>query len=670
MHCHFGSPPFGSLRTRQMSNHIEHRAAKSTTHSLTIMATAASRPSSSSQTPVLISGAGPVGLMAAIMLTRLGVRCRIIERDMTISSMSKALSIHARTLEIFEQTGLIDRFLAKGHPISQFNFYFNDTLSQIPGLVNSISHYDYALFIEQAKTVSILNGELETQGLKVERGWELMETRVVDEGGKTWVETTIRRALDGTNTRSTESNIVGVVELDAEQVDKEYETEIVRSEYLIAADGGKSVVRHKVNIPFIGRTLDNTVILFDGQVETDLDISNITVINGRNNKTMNVFPLSNGQVRIMVDASELDPKQELTLEAFAKIAQAAAYPAKFLITSSSWLTFYKVNERRAESFAYKNRIFLAGDAAHVHSPAGGQGMNLGLQDAYNLTWKIALVLNGMADPHLLETYHDERAPVATNVIGMSANMFATGFSNQLAHRILRKTITTFASVLLRFVPVPAGRVSMLTIRYNENAINQRHNTQPVLKEEYCVGQRAHDGPLARVLLGGKTSEDPVRLHQLLQGPGIFHVLVFTSDMLSVTTPTSKTNEQQLNKNLTRYLAEWQSKWTLGTKQHPNRSLFNAHVIAALPETLSASHFEDPSKIQADSLSTKDIGGGQVYLDTTGIVHERYGVPVKAGSGTIVVVRPDSHVGYRVQGAGTPAWEDVDQYLNSILKVHS
>ncbi|KAF9979911.1 hypothetical protein BGZ75_009078 [Mortierella antarctica] len=588
------------------------------------MATAASRPSSSSQTPVLISGAGPVGLMAAIMLTRLGVRCRIIERDMTISSMSKALSIHARTLEIFEQTGLIDRFLAKGHPISQFNFYFNDTLSQFPGLVNSISHYDYALFIEQAKTVSILNEELETQGLKVERGWELMDTRVVDEAGKTWVETTIRRALDGTNTRSTESNIVGVVELDAEQVDKEYETETVRSEYLIAADGGKSVVRHKVNIPFIGRTLDNTVILFDGQVETDLDISNITVINGRNNKTMNVFPLSNGQVRIMVDASELDPKQELTLEAFAKIAQAAAYPAKFLITSSSWLTFYKVNERRAESFAYKNRIFLAGDAAHVHSPAGGQGMNLGLQDAYNLTWKIALVLNGMADPHLLETYHDERAPVATN----------------------------------------------LTIRYNENAINQRHNTQPVLKEEYRVGQRAHDGPLARVLLGGKTSEDPVRLHQLLQGPGIFHILVFTSDMLSITTPTSKTNEEQLNKNLTRYLAEWQSKWTLGTKQHPTRSLFNAHVAAALPETLSASHFEDPSRIQADSLSTKDVGGGRVYLDTTGIVHERYGVPVKAGSGAIVVVRPDSHVGYRVQGAGTPAWEDVDQYLNSILKVHS
>ncbi|KAI8602844.1 FAD binding domain-containing protein [Dissophora ornata] len=642
---------------------------------------AIANPARTSEIPVLISGAGPVGTLAAIMLTRLGIPCRIIERELTVSPMSKALSIHARTLEILEQTGLIDQFLARGHPISHFNIYFNGAFSLFPGLINSISHYNYALFLEQIRTTAILTEELERQGLKVDRGWELMDTKVVEEGGKTWVETTIRRALDGNNTRSTESKIVGEVELDAEQADKEYETEVVKSEYLIAADGGKSVVRHKVHIPFVGRTLENNVILFDGNIETDLDVSNITVINGRNNQTMNVFPLSDGQVRIMVDGSDLDPTQELTNEAFEKVAQAAAAPAKFLIKSSSWLTFYRVNERQAETYSYKNRIFLAGDAAHVHSPAGGQGMNLGLQDAYNLTWKMALVLNGLSDATLLETYEGERAPVASNVINMSSAMFAMGFSRQLIRRILRKTVTTFASLLVRFITIPSGTVSMLTIRYHENRINQRHKTQPAPADEFQVGQRAHDGPLVQVLAGGQTSSDIIRLHQLIHGPGTFHILVFTSDMLSTTSSASSrktdqggialTDESQLKGDIERHLGEWRSKWAYGSErfqqqQNHTRPMFNVHVIGALPETLSSSKFEDPSKIHADSLASKEAGEGRVYFDESSKLHERYGVPVKAGSGAIVVIRPDSHVGYRVQGAGHAAWQDVDEYLRSIF----
>ncbi|KAG0365894.1 FAD binding domain-containing protein [Gamsiella multidivaricata] len=640
-------------------------------------------PTKSTEIPVLISGAGPVGTMAAIMLTRLGIPCRLIERERTVSTMSKALSMHARTLEILEQTGLIDRFLIEGHPISHFNIYFNGVLSVFPGLVNSISHYNYALFLEQIKTTSILHEELESRGVKIDRGWELMDTKVVKEGEKSWVETTIRRALDGDNIRATESKVLGVVELDAEQAGKEYESEVIRSEYLIAADGGKSVVRHKVHIRFPGRTLENNVILFDGNVETDLDLSNITVINGRNNQTMNVFPLSDGQVRVMVDGSDLDPTQELTEEAFQKIAQAAATPAKFLVKSTSWLTFYKVNERQAASFSYKNRVFLAGDAAHVHSPAGGQGMNLGLQDAYNLTWKMALVLNRLADPKLLETYENERAPVASNVIKMSAAMFATGFSRQLMRRIVRKAITSFASVLIRFVRVPSGTVSMLTIRYYENMINQHHKTQAVPAEEFQVGQRAHDGPLVRVLAGGQQSGETIRLHQLITGPGTFHILVFTSDMLSVTTSISKktgshhialTNETQLKKDIEHRLQEWRAKWAFGTHRFQQeqaqlkekRPLFSVHVIGALSETLSGPQFVDPSKIKADSLSSKEEGEGRLYFDDSRTLHERYGVPVKAGPGAIVVIRPDSHVGYRVQGAGEQAWQDVDEYLHSIF----
>ncbi|KAF9913532.1 hypothetical protein BX616_009905 [Lobosporangium transversale] len=655
------------------------------------MTTETTKPSRTSETPVLISGAGPVGTLAAIMLTRLGIPCRLIERELEVSPMSKALSLHARTLEIMDQTGLIDRFLAQGHPLSIFNVYFNGVHSVFPGLANSISHYNYALFQEQAKTTAILNGELEAHGGKVDRGWELMDTKVIEDqaSGQTWVETIIRRALDGSNIRSTESKVLGEIELDAEQAGKKYEIEVVRSQYLIAADGGKSVVRHKLSIPFPGRTLENNIILFDGDIETDLELGDITVINGKNNQTMNIFPLSTGNVRIMVDASHLDRTKRPTNEDLEKIAQATADPYKFKIKGSSWLTFYRVNERQAASYSYKNRIFLAGDAAHVHSPAGGQGMNLGLQDAYNLTWKLALVLNKLSTPKILETYGEERIPVARDVINMSSRMFATGFSQKLYHRIIRKSVTTFASFLLRFIAVPAATVSMLSIRYNENAINQPHKTQRKPAEEYQVGQRAHDGPLLRVLPGGQTSQETVRLHQLIHGPGTFHILVFTSDMLRTTASTSKqadhqgiafTTESQLRKNLEYYLREWASKWAYGAvhfstssqtelterQTKSKRPMFNVHVISALAETISGPDFKDPSKIRADSLANKEPGKGRLYFDHLRIVHERYGVPVKTGSGAIVVIRPDSHVGYRVLGTNESAWMDVDQYLKSIF----
>ncbi|KAG0380661.1 hypothetical protein BGX24_006377 [Mortierella sp. AD032] len=643
-----------------------------------------------SEIPVLISGGGPVGTMAAIILTRLGVPCRLIERDMVVSPLSKAFSLHARTLEIFEQTGIIDQFLVQGHPISHFDIYFNNVHSVFPGLVNSISHFNYALFLEQRKTTAILNDELEKSGLRVDRGWELMDTKFIkdDKDGKEYVETTIRKALDGTNVRTTESTVLGTVELEAEQAGKQYETEVVRSQYLIAADGGKSVVRHKVGIPFEGRTLENNVILFEGHIDTDFRLSDLTVINGSNNKTMNVFPLSNGQVRVMIDATrELDPTQELTLEAFTKLVQAAAYPTRFEIKTQSWLTYYKVNERQAASYSYKNRIFLAGDAAHVHSPAGGQGMNLGLQDAHNLTWKMALVIHGLADPTILETYEQERGPVAKAVIKMSANMFAMGFSNSLAYRAIRKTVTTFISLFAGLIAVPAGTVSMLANRYDTNSLNQTHKTQPLPKEAFQVGQRAHDGPLHRILSGGKKSETETRLHQLLYGPGNFHILVFTSDLLSMTSASKGkdksgipiTNETELHENVEKYLSQWRSKWTYGTtnaKQLGGKNatatttkpIFHIHLIAALPERLSATDFQDPSKIHADSFANKEIGEGALFLDDeASVVHERYGImPVKAGAGAVVVVRPDSHLGYRVLGAGPAAWHDVDQYLHSIL----
>lgn len=204
-------------------------------------------------------------------------------------------------------------------------------------------------------------------------------------------------------------------------------------------------------------------------------------------------------------------------------------------------------------------------------------------------------------------------------------------------------------------------------------ISQPHKTQPAPKEEWQVGQRAHDGgPLLRVLAQGALSET-TRLHQLITGPGTFHVLVFTSDMLRSTASSSTlvdgngiavTNESRLAKDLDSSLQSWRSQWAYSPTT--GRSLFQVHVLAALPDTVGGTTFEDPTKVVADALAVKEQGDGRIYWDQTKIVHERYGVPVKGSAGAIIVIRPDSHIGFRVQGAGQPAWQDVDAYFYSIL----
>lgn len=226
--------------------------------------------------PVLISGAGPTGLFAAILLTRLNIPVRLIERHLEVSPLSKALVIHSRTMELFAQAGIIDRFLELGSHLSDFRIYFGPKLmSVIPALDTKESHYNYGLFLEQSRTTWGLTEELKEIGVQIDRGWELMDTKVVEENNAdgtttSYVETKIRRALVGDNIRTTESRILGAVEEDPEEANKRYEIEVVRSEYLIATDGGKSAVRHKLNIPFPGRTLDNNLIIFDGHVDSDV----------------------------------------------------------------------------------------------------------------------------------------------------------------------------------------------------------------------------------------------------------------------------------------------------------------------------------------------------------------------------------------------------------------
>ncbi|KFH69867.1 hypothetical protein MVEG_04671 [Podila verticillata NRRL 6337] len=648
--------------------------------------------------PVLISGAGPTGLFAAILLTKLGHPCRIIERHFEISPLSKALVIHARTMEMFAFSGIIDSFISQGVHLTDLHVYIGGKLtSVIPTLRSTESEYTYGLFLEQLRTTAILTEELEKLGGHVDRGWELLDTKVVQdpETGKEHVETVIRRAIVGTNTRATESTILGVVEEDRDEEGKEYEVQTVRSQYLIATDGGKSVVRHKVDIGFPGKTLDNNIILIDCLVDSPISLKSITIVAaGDNHRAMAVFPVRGDVIRIILDSGVLTPEEhakldskELTLEMCQKLVDECASPTQFRLHDPTWVTYYRVNERLAERFSFKNRIFLAGDAAHVHSPVGGQGMNTGLQDSYNLTWKLGLVLDGLAPESILETYDVERKPVAADIINLSSRGLDFGLAQDYWKKILRRVALTIAPYILPFInSVTPPIISMLSIRYHENALNKRHKSQPVPDETYTVGHRARDGELHVVKKGALAEaategSTKLRLHELTVGPGIFHVLVFAADMLQQTKVTTvkgiaTTSSADVAEIAHKYLQAWRTKWAYkslskfsATEAAPlagSDKVFMVHVIAAdLAVSKSGRVVSEEGNAGIDALTDNLAGDGKLYLDQQGVVHEKYGV-AKQGAGALVVVRPDGYLGYRVKGAGNAAWEDVDDYFRSIL----
>jgi len=192
----------------------------------------------------------------------------------------------------------------------------------------------------------------------------------------------------------------------------------------------------------------------------------------------------------------------------------------------------------------------------------------------------------------------------------------------------------------------------LKIRYQENNINKRHEHQPAPADCFDVGVRARDGDLA--LVSPRSNTTTFRLHELLTGPGIFHVLVFTSDMLTTKGTSCKnikgvatTDSSTLFAEIHECLKRWTAKWPMNRgNKCANQTMFQVHVISATLPLLASAE--------------------KVYHDVTGCAHQKYGVAGKGGSGGIVVLRPDSYIGYRVQGASQGAWKDVDGYLREIL----
>src|ERR1700732_1896558 len=345
---------------------------------------------------VLIVGAGPTGLTAALELSRLGIAVRIIDKQAAPPTTSRAVGVQARTLELLELRGLADEMVGLGTPGPPASCYGGGKRVFRLDFTRIDTRYHYLLFISQAETERILRTAVEKQGVRIERGLEL-----------------VGLAQD---VPSPDPNPVRVVLRHGDG-----RLEQAQAPWLISAEGAHSIVRATLDIPFEGKTRDEQYALGDLHIDGELAETDLHIFSSAHG-FLGLFPMGKRRFRLMASNPLSQPSKDTApalQELQAIYDQRSRIAARF--RDMSWSSWFRINSRMVARLKV-GRLLLGGDSAHIHSPAGAQGMNTGIQDMVNLTWKLALVLKGQAPPALLDTYEQERLPVMRNVLFKTENL--------------------------------------------------------------------------------------------------------------------------------------------------------------------------------------------------------------------------------------------------------
>jgi len=335
------------------------------------------------QVDVLVAGAGPVGLMAAWQLARWGVSVRLVDAAPGPATTSRALATHARSLEIYDQLGILGDIAPHGTRLNGFirhqgghanraNYDFGDLVTRFPYMFN----------IDQVITERVFRGHAATAGVAVEWNTRLESFQHDTDG----VTVTLGSGAGDSATQ-----------------------EIVRARYLWGCDGGHSTVRKTLQLPLAGDAA-HTWLIADAIVHTDLARDGLHSVSSTGGALM-MFPFPDpGKWRLLDTSGEGQPEhpEQIARQFSTKLSQSLGRDT--VVDTPGWSSKFTIQQRAVPAM-HVGRCFVSGDAAHVHSPASGQGLNTGIQDAYNLAWKLAMVLHGHANTALLDTYDAERVPI-------------------------------------------------------------------------------------------------------------------------------------------------------------------------------------------------------------------------------------------------------------------
>ena len=544
---------------------------------------------------VLIVGAGPTGMMLACVLCRFGLRIRLIDAGRGPTPWSKAQVLHARTLELLEQLGIVEPFLQQGRPLHTLSMYTPDCKRLFQFQVGEPdSLYPYMLSLPQRETELLLIEHLQRCGVVIERQTRLVGLSQDDRCVSAYLE----RAGDGSKT--------GIL-----------------SHYVVGCDGLHSTVRQLLQIDFSGNTYRQRVLQADVRIDWPLQHAEDEVVGFvSEHGPLGAFPLpGEHRYRLMVFDAGLAP----TLENFQYLVDSRG-PAGARVSDPAWMNEYTIHCRLASHYRL-GRVFLAGDAVHAHSPSTGQGMNTGMQDAFNLGWKLGLVVKQRGQPAVLDSYEAERRPVAARLL-TTTDASTQGLQELLT--MYSPVAQGLRNVLVRFL-APLGMVqrsvsrtlSMLDVSYERSPlVHEDHNLRASgsIYEEDSVGLRSWmtfgDGPKP-----GQRAFD----HEVFEAGGhhghrLFSLLSSTQHTLLLFVGLHETEDAyQRVADLARSVRE----------RHPESVLPLLVQVSPLP--------------QGHGIKLWD---GPLLFDRKGGLHQRYG----ARSDCLYLIRPDGHIGYRSQPA--------------------
>src|SRR5215470_2575316 len=405
-------------------------------------------------TDVLIVGAGPTGLMLAIQLVRRGIRILIIDRHTGPSVETKALGVQARTLEIYSHLGIVDRALELGKRGTGGNIWADGQRRARVALTDAgeqMTPYPYLLVLKQEDNERIMGDHLRELGCAVQWNTELVSLTQRADG-----VTATLKLPDGS-----EQNIVAA--------------------WVAGCDGARSAVRESSGIAFAGAPYEHVFFVADTEVTGSMIPDEVNVYLFHDGFHL-LFPMRGKDHWRIVGILPPDLRNKPDLKFDAVIPSLKNEAGEGLsIKSCSWFSTYRIHHRRAVRFRDR-RCFLLGDAAHIHSPVGAQGMNTGLQDAYNLAWKLALVIQNRAKPVLLDSYEQERVPVATALLNGTDRAFRLVVSNTWIAGMLRTKVlarvAAFAVNRKAVQKLAFRTVSQTGIKYPKSFLSKSSDALP------------------------------------------------------------------------------------------------------------------------------------------------------------------------------------------------